>query len=111
LTPGAFFQCGNCGAALGETGWYRRRVPRKGGKKLPVCGSCASTIDKQEPLIFDEESDHADKPRRERLRKETRGSRGDKEQVCPDCGASFRWPGELANHRFVVHGTVDEAAA
>jgi hypothetical protein len=103
--------CGNCGKELGERGWYRRRVPRKGGKKLPVCGDCASAIDKQDVLLVDERAEKEDKGRRERLRKEDKPTRKKGQLSCPDCSFTCRWPGELDHHRFAVHGTVAEEAA
>jgi hypothetical protein len=105
----SYSNCGNCGRQLGDRGWYRRRVPRKGGKKLAVCGDCASSIDKQEPLVLDEASEKEDKSRRERLRKETGGARRDGRLACSDCSFTCRWPGELEHHRFVAHADVEAA--
>jgi hypothetical protein len=52
--------CGNCGRRLlmhdeGPDGRYpRRHVPRKGGRRLVVCGECAGTIDEQQQLDVDD---------------------------------------------------------
>ena len=41
--------CGNCGGDLPDKP-ERRRVPRRGGRKLPVCAKCAKEIDRQGTL-------------------------------------------------------------
>lgn len=51
--PGALdYGCGNCSVELDPSKTpERREVPRKGGRRLPVCDKCAREIDSQLTLI------------------------------------------------------------